>query len=134
MKGIYMRTEKFQIYKCDICGNIVQVLLSGGGELVCCGEKMNLLKPQTEESEMGEKHIPKIEEFNNSISVNVNKHPMLPEHYIKFIEVVSDDASEFRVKYFSPDEKPEFELSGMDENVKALEYCNVHGLWGNNND
>ena len=85
-------TEKFEFYKCNICGNTVQVLFSGAGELVCCGEAMQKLKTQCGEgNELSEKHIPEIEHIDNKKFVRLSKHPMLTEHYIQFIQVLSKD-------------------------------------------
>ena len=121
-------TEKLEIYKCHICGNVVQVLLNGMGELVCCGENMKLLEPQFEENELGEKHIPQIIEENNKKYVRLDKHPMINEHYIQFIEVCSKDKSEIRLKYLYPNQKAEFDISDFDSE-NAVELCNIHNLW-----
>ena len=134
-------TEKLEIYKCPTCGNIVQVLLSGNGELVCCGQAMEKLIPQFEENELGEKHVPDIVTAWDGCDsgmcserkfVILDKHPMLPEHYIQFIEVQSD--SEIRIKFLDSNSKAEYEISNMYGNIKALEYCNIHGLWRSKND
>ena len=126
-------TEKFEIYKCHICGNLVQVLLNGEGELVCCGEKMELLIPHKEEnSELAEKHTPEIIEEDNSRFVKLKYHPMVPEHYIQFIEVFPKDKSRMYLKYLNPNELAEFDITHLEENIEALELCNIHGLWSSN--
>lgn len=136
-------TEKLEIYKCSICGNIVQVLMTGEGELVCCGEKMEHLEAQYEENELGEKHVPEIITAwdgcdsgmcNERKFVILDKHPMLPEHYIQFIEVYKKDKSEVRIKYFNPNEKAEYEVSDIRGTIETREHCNVHGLWRSKND
>ena len=125
-----MSTEKLQLYKCNICGNLVQVIEQGAGELVCCGEAMQLLAIQHDSSEMGEKHAPKIEFRENKKFVQVISHPMAMEHYIQFIEVYKKDKSELHLKYFKPNDVPEFDISYTDDDIEAVEHCNIHGLWG----
>lgn len=131
-------TEKLELYKCHICGNLVQVILSGEGELVCCGQPMENLKPHVEENnhELAEKHTPEFEMIEGKRYVTLKHHPMEAEHYIQFIEVYKKDKSCLHLKYFNPGEKAEFDISCLDENVEALELCNIHGLWKgeNNND
>ena len=125
-----MSTEKLQLYKCNICGNLVQVIEQGAGELVCCGEAMQLLAIQHDSSEMGEKHASKIEFRENKKFVQVISHPMAMEHYIQFIEVYKKDKSELHLKYFKPNDVPEFDISYTDDDIEAVEHCNIHGLWG----
>lgn len=128
-------TEKLEFYKCEICGNLTQVILSGNGELVCCGEKMKKLIPNTEMgSELAEKHTPEIEIEENKRFVRLRHHPMIPEHYIQFIEVYPKDKSRIYLKYLSPNETAEAEITHLEENLELLEHCNIHGLWRNNND
>ena len=93
-KGKSMSTEKLQLYKCEICGNLVQVILNGAGELVCCNQPMTLQIPQHDKSELGEKHAPKTEFRDDKKFVQVISHPMIPEHYIQFIEVLDKDNKE----------------------------------------
>ncbi|MFP3949507.1 MAG: desulfoferrodoxin [Candidatus Micrarchaeia archaeon] len=120
-------TKKKEIYKCNVCGNIVEVLHAGAGELVCCGQPMEL-KAEKVEEEGDEKHVPVIEKTENGIKVKVGSepHPMEEKHYIEWIQVISDDRS-YR-KFLKPDEAPEAEFPVKGE-VTAREYCNVHGLW-----
>lgn len=128
-------TEKLELYKCSICGNLVQVLLSGVGELVCCNQPMEKLCPKTnEDNELSEKHIPVIEQENDKKFVRLTKHPMIPEHYIQFIEVFTKDKSKVYLKFLNPNEKAELEITNFEEDIEAIEYCNIHGLWRNNND
>ena len=125
-----MVTQKLEIYKCNVCGNTVQVLLSGEGELVCCNQPMELMKPKCETSnELAEKHTPEIKDMDGKKYVVLEKHPMLPEHYIQFIEVISKDKSEIHLKYFLPNAKPQMEITCLGENIDAYELCNIHGLW-----
>ena len=125
-----MSTEKLQLYKCHICGNMVHVIQPGAGELVCCGEAMELLNIQHDSSEMGEKHAPKIDFRENKKFVQVISHPMAMEHYIQFIEVYKKDKSELHLKYFQPNDVPEFDISYAGDDIEAIEHCNIHGLWG----
>ena len=129
-KGYVMSTEKLQLYKCEVCGNLVQVILSGTGELVCCGQPMKLLDIQHDTSEMGEKHAPKIVFRENEKWVEVKNHPMTMEHYIQFIEVYKKDKSDLHLKYLKPNDTAEFNITGLDDDIEAIENCNIHGLWG----
>ena len=121
-------TELNQIYKCNICGNVVQVLHTGVGELVCCGQPMELLKEKTEDEGL-EKHVPVIEKTENGVKVRVGSvpHPMEEKHYIEWIEIIVDGRS-YR-KFLKPGDAPEAEFEIKAENITAREYCNVHGLW-----
>lgn len=129
---------KFGIYKCNICGNVVQVFEAGEGELVCCGEEMELLSTQYEENEIGEKHVPGIETVHEGCEtgmcteatyVSLSKHPMTKEHYIQFIEVINKNKDEIRIKFFKPEEAAKYNITGFCEKPSALEFCNIHGLW-----
>jgi superoxide reductase len=118
------------IYKCSVCGNVVEVAHIGGGELTCCAKPMQHLTANTEEAST-EKHIPVIEKTANGYLVKVGSvpHPMEEKHYIEFIEVFSQDGKIGR-KYLKPGDKPQAEfLSTGVEIVKARIYCNIHGLW-----
>ena len=121
-------TELKQVYKCSICGNIVEVLHAGIGELVCCGEPMELLKEKTDETG-NEKHVPVIEKTETGIKVKVGSipHPMEEKHYIEWIEIIADGIS-YR-KFLKPGEKPEVEFEIKAEKIEAREYCSIHGLW-----
>lgn len=131
-------TQKNQIYKCEICGNIVEVLHAGAGELVCCGQPMNLMEEKTKD-EGKEKHVPVIEKISdcdcecgcdNDVLIKVGSipHPMEEKHYIEWIEVVTDDNKKER-KFLNPNDKPEAEFCVSGKIVEARIYCNVHGLW-----
>ncbi len=121
-------TELMQIYKCMVCGNIVEVVHAGRGQLVCCGQPMKLMEiKRTEEGK--EKHLPVIEKADGKVVVKVGsvEHPMLEEHYIEWIELIAD-GSVYR-KSLKPGDKPESEFSVEADRISARAYCNVHGLW-----
>jgi len=115
-------------YKCSVCGNIVELLVDGSGQLVCCGQPMELLEAKTQE-EGKEKHIPMVEKTGSGLRVKVGSinHPMDPAHYIQWIELEAD--GKFFRKMLSPSEEPVAEFDVVSENPKAAAYCNVHGLW-----
>lgn len=122
-------TEKKQIYRCNVCGNIVEVVHEGIGELVCCGEPMELLEP-SKEDKGHEKHVPVIEKTSKGVKVKVgsNPHPMEKEHYIEWIQIMMEEGT--CRKHLKPGQEPEAEFQVDKEDIKtAREYCNVHGLW-----
>jgi superoxide reductase len=119
-------TELKEVYKCEICGNIVEVIRAGGGTLVCCGQPMKLIKENTVEASL-EKHIPVIKA--KKVSVGSVAHPMISEHYIEWIEAQSDKGEVAKV-FLKPGEKPEVTFSFKP--IKARAYCNLHGLWKSN--
>ena len=121
-------TEIKQIYRCNVCGNIVEVLHDGQGQLVCCGQPMELLIEKTEDVGL-EKHVPVIEKTETGYKVKVGSvlHPMEQKHYIEWIALIAD--RELFRKFLKPGEKPEAEFKIKAENVWAREYCNIHSLW-----
>jgi len=121
-------TKKLEVYKCEICGNIVEVLHTGVGELVCCGQLMKLFEEKAGDQGQ-EKHVPVIERTGNEIKVKVGSvsHPMENEHYIEWIEVV--DGEKVQRKFLNPGDRPESRFKVESEHVKARGFCNVHGLW-----
>ena len=121
-------TEKLQIYKCEVCGNIVEMLHAGAGELVCCGQPMTLFQENTTDASK-EKHVPVIEKTATGFKVKVGSvaHPMEAAHYIEWIEVIADGQA-YR-KFLNPGEAPEATFELKAEKVTAREYCNLHGLW-----
>ena len=124
--------EKLDFYRCNICGNIVQVLNNGAGELVCCGKPMTKMEPQLEEESMQEKHVPVFIKYENNqgeIRVGEILHPMTKEHYIMFIQAISKDKSETHLKFLYPEMEPKLFLNDIDNYSSAFEYCNIHGLW-----
>ncbi len=121
-------TQSNQIYKCNICGNVVEVLHTGVGELVCCGQPMELLIEKTQDLSQ-EKHVPVIEKTATGMIVKVGSipHPMEKEHYIEWIEIMA--RGRIYRKFLKPGDKPEAEFDIKEEKVVAREYCNIHGLW-----
>ena len=116
------------IYKCESCGNIIELVHVGGGTLVCCGKEMALLKANTVDASK-EKHVPVIEKSDSSIAVKIGAvpHPMIPEHYIEFIEIIADGRV-YR-KYLKPGDEPIAVFNVSAKDLIAREYCNLHGLW-----
>lgn len=121
-------TKRIQVYRCNICGNIVEVLHAGKGTLVCCGQPMELLTEKTEEVGK-EKHVPVVEKIDGGFKVKVGsvQHPMDENHYIEWIELIADDKT-YRV-FLKPGERPEASFRLEAEKVEAREYCTIHGLW-----
>lgn len=120
-----------EIYKCDLCGHVVEVLHSGIGTLVCCGANMKLLEEQTEDS-TEEYHVPIIEKINGGYKVKVGKnanHPMKKDHYIEWIELIADGVI-YR-KHLYPGDSPEATFMIKADHVTARELSNIHGLWVN---
>jgi superoxide reductase len=117
-----------QIYKCSVCSNIVEILQAGGGQLVCCGMPMELLKEQTEDVG-SEKHVPVVEKTASGVKVKVGsvEHPMEESHFIQWIEIIAD-GKVYR-EFLEPNAKPEAEFEVKADNIVAREYCNLHGLW-----
>ena len=146
-------------YRCEICGNIVALIKTGGGTLTCCDQEMEKLVANTVDASQ-EKHVPAVSINNSTIKVEVGSvlHPMVPEHYIEWIALVADDKIE--IKYLKPGMEPkaEFEYHSDEEkvpytdedgeipncegqpcnfmcpeekayNIRIYEYCNLHGLW-----
>lgn len=124
--------EKLDLYKCDVCGNTVEVILTGNGELVCCGQPMVKLQAKHQEDAMMEKHVPVFLELDNgSEEVRVGEvlHPMLPEHYIMFIETISQDKNRTQLQFLNPGDEPKMVLKEKFGDTIAREYCSIHGLW-----
>jgi len=121
--------EKNEVYSCSVCGNVVEVLHAGGGELICCGQPMEMLPEKSLSEEGKEKHVPVIEKMESGVKVKVGSvpHPMEQEHYIEWIEIIAD-GSVYR-KYLNSGDNPEAEFAAKSENILARAYCNVHGLW-----
>lgn len=117
-----------KIYKCEICGNIVELLHEGVGEMVCCSEPMKLYEEKTAD-EGKEKHVPVIEKIDGGYKVTIGGvlHPMIEKHYIEWIQLIAGDKA-YR-KFLQPGEVPEAIFKIEAEQVTAREYCNIHGLW-----
>jgi superoxide reductase len=120
--------QQYEIYKCEICGNIVEVLHGGKGELVCCAEPMVLMEEQTAE-QVYEKHVPVVEKTEQGIKVKVGSvpHPMEEKHYIEWIQVITDKGA--CKKFLKPGDAPEAEFVDIEGLQKVREYCNIHHLW-----
>ncbi|MBR2386757.1 desulfoferrodoxin FeS4 iron-binding domain-containing protein [bacterium] len=126
-------TKKLELYKCSICGNLIEVVLEGEGELVCCGEIMEQLTSDNHSGSM-EAHRPIIESFEDKKTVRIGQtqHPMTEEHHIEFIEVISPDEKYVKRKYLNPEEEAILEFECTCKNgFSAREVCNLHGLWEN---
>lgn len=125
-------TKLNQIYKCNVCGNIVEVTHTGAGELVCCGQAMEL-QTEKNQDEGQEKHVPVIEKTDKGYKVRIGEvaHPMEENHFIEWIELITDENIE-RI-YLKPNEEPIAEFESSAENISARCYCNVHGLWTTKN-
>jgi len=121
-------TEKLQVYKCQVCGNMVEVIHAGGGELVCCGQPMTLLKAGSTDAAT-EKHVPVVKKTAEGYKVIVGSvaHPMEDKHYIEWIQVIADGKS-YR-KFLEPGQPPEAAFAIEAKEITAREYCNLHGLW-----
>lgn len=117
-----------EVYKCDICGNIVELFISGGGPLACCGAPMKLMEENTVDASK-EKHVPVIEKGENKVTVKVGSvpHPMEEAHYIQWIEII--DGDKILRKMLKPGEAPEATFCAKSDKVVAREYCNLHGHW-----
>ncbi len=130
-------TQRLEMYRCNICKNIVEVVLDGEGTLVCCGEEMELLTPGTTDG-AEEKHVPVIEYQCEGAGVKIRvgemPHPMVEEHFIEFIEAISKSGKTIHREYLYPGEAPEITVNcrsnlGQGDGLKAREYCNIHGLY-----
>ncbi len=121
--------KQMEVYKCDACGNIVEVLHAGDGELVCCNKPMRLFKENTTDASK-EKHVPLIEKTPAGIKVTVGSvaHPMEEKHYIEWIELIAGD--QVYRKFLKPGVAPSVLFEGVKADVvSAREYCNIHGMW-----
>ena len=120
--------ERLQVYKCGVCGNMVELIHVGGGTLVCCGQEMTLLRENTTDAAT-EKHVPVIEKLDDGYKVTVGSvaHPMVKEHYIEWIELVADGKA-YR-QFLNPGDEPSAVFHIEAAEIYAREYCNLHGLW-----
>ena len=121
-------TKLNEVYKCEVCGNVVEVLHTGVGELVCCNKPMELMEAHSEDTGY-EKHVPVFEKEGDEVKVKVGSvpHPMEKEHYIEWIEVIAD--GEVHRKHLKPGDKPEAEFEIRATDIIVREFCNLHGLW-----
>ncbi|CAG0911634.1 unnamed protein product [Cyprideis torosa] len=120
--------ERYEVYKCDLCGNIVEVLAGGGGNLGCCGADMKLLKENTVDAAV-EKHVPVVTHSADGILVNVGSvdHPMTEEHYIEWIELINGDST--YTVFLKPGDAPKACFPKLAGDIVVRAYCNLHGLW-----
>mgnify|MGYP003571970739 FL=1 len=120
--------KRLEVYKCNICGHIIEVLEGGGGELVCCGKPMEQLIENTVDAAK-EKHVPVIEKVDGGVKVLVGSvaHPMEDKHSIQWIEIIADGKA-YR-QFLSPGDAPEATFKVEAADIAAREYCNLHGLW-----
>jgi len=135
-------SRKLQIYKCAVCGNIVEVVYGSSGELACCGQPMELLDEKTADAAT-EKHVPVIEKTDDGYKITVGStlHPMEEKHYIEWIELLADDKGVPHTRkiafggpkayrqFLNPGDAPQAVFNVEADPVTAREYCNVHGLW-----
>jgi superoxide reductase len=121
-------TKRLEIYKCEVCGNIVELLHEGSGELVCCGEPMKLFVANTVDAAK-EKHVPVVTKTAQGFTVKVGSvaHPMTAEHYIEWIEIIADGKA-YR-QFLKPGDAPEATFEIKAAQITARDYCNLHGLW-----
>jgi superoxide reductase len=121
-------TERKEIYKCEECGNIVEVLHKAGGKLVCCGQDMKLFKENTVDAAK-EKHVPVVEDTAEGIKVKVGSvpHPMEDKHFIEWVEII--DGDKYCRQFLKPGDAPEAIFNLKKKGLVAREYCNLHGLW-----
>ena len=117
-----------EVYKCDLCGNMVEVIRGGGAALNCCGQPMTLQVENTVDASK-EKHVPVIEKVDGGYKVTVGSvaHPMEEKHYIEWIELVADGTA-YR-QFLKPGAAPEAFFCVNAASVTAREYCNLHGHW-----
>lgn len=122
-----MSKSNFIFYRCEKCGNMIALLKNGGGTLVCCGQDMTALKPNTTDAAQ-EKHVPDIVKEDGKIKVQIGStlHPSIPEHYIEWIALVTED--KLWITYLEPGMDPKAEFPEV-ESGSVYEYCNLHGLW-----
>ncbi len=120
--------ERLQVYKCETCGIMSEVLHPGKGTMVCCGKPMTLLGENTTDAAK-EKHVPVIEKTASGVKVSVGSapHPMEEKHYIEWVEIIVDGKA-YR-QFLEPGGKPEAVFDVKSDAVTAREYCNLHGLW-----
>jgi len=122
-------SERLQVYKCELCGNIIEVIHAGQGELVCCGQAMKLYVENTVDAAK-EKHVPVMEQTADGLKVKVGSvpHPMEEKHYIEWVEVIDEQGKAYR-QFLAPGQSPEAVFCVKGGAVTVREYCNLHGLW-----
>jgi superoxide reductase len=120
--------KRLEVFKCEVCGHIIEVLHGGAGSLVCCGQPMVLFEENTVDAAT-EKHVPVLEKIDGGYKVKVGSvaHPMEDKHYIEWVELIAGDT--VQRQFLNPGEAPEATFSTDATDVSAREYCNLHGLW-----
>lgn len=121
-------TERMQVYKCRVCGNIVEMLHEGVGKLVCCGAPMDLFEEKMAD-EGKEKHVPVVEKVDGGFKVTVGSvpHPMEEDHHIEWVQIIANGKS-YR-QFLKPGQEPSAVIKVDADQVSAREYCSIHGLW-----
>lgn len=116
------------IYRCNVCGHIIEIVKASAGQLVCCNQPMEILKENSTDAAK-EKHVPVVEKTKEGFKVKIGSvpHPMEEKHYIQWIEIIADEVS--YKKFLKPGDKPEAEFCVKAKSIIAREYCNLHGLW-----
>lgn len=130
-------TQRLELYRCEICGNLVEVIIEGNGELVCCGQPMILLQGNSTDVAGLEKHVPVFEvkeDGGEEVRVGSVLHPMNDDHYIMFIETISEDRNHVYLEYLHPGQEPKMLLEKKIGKTLAREFCNIHGLWEGESD
>ena len=122
------KEERGQVYICEVCGSVVEIIKPGPPSLVHCGKPMKLMEPQTEDKGY-EKHVPVIEKTDDGYKVTVGsvKHPMTRGHHIVFIDLIAD--GKVLRQYLDPTGEPVATFKTDAKDVKAREWCNLHGVW-----
>lgn len=120
--------KRLEVYKCDRCGNVIEVVCGGPGEMSCCGQAMKHLDENTVDAAR-EKHVPVINRTAAGLEVTVGSvpHPMEEKHFITFIEVINGDRV-CRID-LKPGQPPKAVFNAPSGKVKVREYCNLHGVW-----
>lgn len=119
-----------RFFRCNICGNLIELINIGGGELVCCGEPMEELIPKTEDEGM-EKHLPVVEQEGNQVTVKVGSiaHPMSEAHYIQWITIAYNNKVQHAKLKYTDEPQATFIIDEDVSEIEVYEYCNIHGLW-----
>ena len=124
-KGLVM-TNRYELYRCNICGNLIEILISGDGHPICCGEEMERLENKNDDKnspELTEKHTPTIEKQENERIISVQKH------HIVFLQTISDDKTESCIKFLHPEQPAVMKNIAKNNNIHARSYCNIHGIY-----
>ncbi len=123
-------TKLHNVFKCELCGNVIEVVHAGAPALVCCGQEMNLLEEKTADSSV-EKHVPVVEKVDGGIKVKVGSvpHPMEDKHFIEWIQVIAGNKK--YTEFLNPGKPAEAFFPINESPITVREFCNLHGLWKN---